>query len=125
MLPKIASAVPPSLLATLVIALHTRPRQIVPLALITPPLFVATYLNLAGFPTAAAGITGAWSGLYAVMAMRRRQGIRGVLSMRGGVRGLAVGVGIVNAAAGGWTWLRGDYERDEEERVKRNRWGTA
>ncbi|KAG9253705.1 uncharacterized protein F5Z01DRAFT_656497 [Emericellopsis atlantica] len=118
-----SSAVPPSVLATLVIGLHMRPRQPLALLLFPAPLFAATYFNLAGYPTAAGGLTAAWSGLYALTAMRRRQGLRGRFSVRGGVRGLAVGLGLVNAAAGGLVWLTGDFEKDERERKERNRWG--
>jgi len=121
-----SSAIPPSLLATLTIALHSRPRQLLPLLLFTPPLFFATWLNLAGLPTAAAGMTSAWSGLYALMALRRRNvtGLRR-FGMRGMVRGAAVGLGVVNCVAGGWRYATGDFDKDEEERVKRNRWGSA
>merc|ERR1712000_454093 len=61
-----SSAVPPSVLATLVIGLHMRPRQPLALLLFPAPLFAATYFNLAGYPTAAGGLTAAWSGLYAL-----------------------------------------------------------
>ena len=118
-----ASAIPPSVLATLIIGLHARPRQTLPLLLFPIPLFASTYLNLAGFPTASGGITAAWSGLYALTAMRRRQGFRGKMSVRGGVRGAAIGVGVVNAVGGGLAYAMGSWEEDERERVKRNRWG--
>ncbi|KFH48532.1 hypothetical protein ACRE_006190 [Hapsidospora chrysogenum ATCC 11550] len=118
-----SSAIPPSLLATLVIALHSRPRQPLPLLLFTPPLFLSTYLSLAGFPTAAGGISAAWSGLYSLLALRRRQGLGAKMSVRGAVRGVAVGVGIVNCVAGGLVYARGDFGRDEEERRRANRWG--
>ena len=122
--PYLASAIPPSLLGTLVIALHSRPRQPLVLLLFTPPLFLSTYLNLAGFPTAAGGLSAAWSGLYALMALRRRQGFKAKMSARGVVRGAAVGLGAVNSVAGGWVYFTGDWKRDEEERVRRNRWGA-
>lgn len=101
-----------------------------PLALFTPPLFFATWLNLAGMPTAAAGISSAWSGLYALLAMRRdpraQAGFRGAsrFGMRGMVRGAAVGLGVLNCVAGGLRYATGDFEKDEEERVARNRWGS-
>ncbi|KAF4119503.1 hypothetical protein GMORB2_4633 [Geosmithia morbida] len=107
-------------------SLHTRPRQLLPLLLFSPPLFLSTYVNLAGFPTGAAGISAAWSGLYALMALRRKPAGRSVatrfLSPRGLTRGAAIGLGVANAVAGGWVFLHGDWDRDEEERVKRNRW---
>ncbi|POR35273.1 Uncharacterized protein TPAR_04553, partial [Tolypocladium paradoxum] len=57
-----SSSLPPSLLATLITALHARPLQPLPLALFTPPLLFSSYLNLAGYPTGAAGLAAAWSG---------------------------------------------------------------
>ena len=113
---------PPALLATLITALHARPMQALPIALFTPPLLFASYLNLSGYQTGAAGLTAAWSGLYALLALRRRQGLRGKFSARGLVRGSAVGLGAANAVAGGWVYFGGSFEKDEQERVRRNRW---
>ncbi|KAH6608220.1 hypothetical protein Trco_004533 [Trichoderma cornu-damae] len=118
-----SSSLPPSLLATLITALHARPLQLLPLTLFTPTLLFSSYLNLSGYPTASAGLTAAWSGLYALLALRRRQSLRAKLSIRGVVRGGAVGLGAANCLAGGWVYLRGSKDRDAEERVRRNRWG--
>lgn len=119
-----SSGVPPSVLATLTIALHLRPRQPMALVLFPGPLFFATYLNLAGYTTGAAGVSAAWSGLYALMALRRKQGFRQkFLSARGGLRGAAIAMGVVNAVAGGWRYATGSWEEDERERVDGNRWG--
>ncbi|KAL7815741.1 hypothetical protein V8C26DRAFT_401417 [Trichoderma gracile] len=118
-----SSSLPPSLLATLITALHARPLQALPLALFTPPLLFSSYLNLSGYPTASAGLTAAWSGLYALLALRRRQSLRAKFSIRGIVRGTAVGLGAANCVAGGWVYLHGSKERDREERLRRNRWG--
>jgi uncharacterized protein (TIGR03382 family) len=64
--------VPPTLLATLITAQHFRPFQ--PLPMIFPPvLLFSSYLNLSGYEVDAAGITAAWSGLYGLLALRRRQ----------------------------------------------------
>lgn len=41
--------------------------------LFPPLLLFSSYLNLSDYKTDAAGITAAWSGLYALLAMRRRQ----------------------------------------------------
>jgi hypothetical protein len=114
---------PPALLATLVTALHARPLQALPMAIFTPPLLFASYLNLSGFTTASAGLTAAWSGLYALLALRRRQGLRAKFSPRGFVRGSAIGLGAANSIAGGWAYFNGDFKRDEEKRKERNRWG--
>lgn len=66
------NSVPPTLLATLITAQHARPFQ--PLPMLFPPiLLLSSYLNLSNYKTDAAGLTAAWSGLYALLAMRRRQ----------------------------------------------------
>ena len=68
-------------------------------------------------------MSAAWSGLYALLALRRRQSWKGKLSVRGAVRGAAVGLGLVNLACGAWVWATGDRKADQEERKRRNRWG--
>ncbi|KAL6864527.1 hypothetical protein J3F83DRAFT_766542 [Trichoderma novae-zelandiae] len=120
-----SSSLPPSLLATLITALHARPLQILPMSLFTPTLLFSSYLNLSGYPTASAGLTAAWSGLYALLALRRRQSLRAKFSIRGIVRGAAVGLGAANCVAGGWVYLHGSKERDREERLRRNRWAQG
>ncbi|RBR10569.1 uncharacterized protein FIESC28_09433 [Fusarium coffeatum] len=116
------ASLPPSLLATLITALHARPPSL-PLFLFTPPLLFSSYLNLSGYPTGSAGLTAAWSGLYALLALRRRQPFRGRFSIRGVVRGTAIGLGAANCVAGGWVYANGDFDKDAEARVERNRWG--
>ncbi|KAL7907004.1 hypothetical protein GGI35DRAFT_101897 [Trichoderma velutinum] len=118
-----SSSLPPSLLATLITALHSRPLQPLPLTLFTPTLLFSSYLNLSGYPTASAGLTAAWSGLYALLALRRRQTLRAKFSIRGIVRGTAVGLGAANCVAGGWVYMHGSKDRDRDERENRNRWG--
>jgi len=66
------NSVPPTLLATLITAQHARPFQALPMAF-APVLLFSSYLNLSGYKTDAAGTTAAWSGLYALLALRRRQ----------------------------------------------------
>jgi hypothetical protein len=41
--------------------------------LFPPILLFSSYLNLSNYKTDAAGITAAWSGLYALLAIRRSQ----------------------------------------------------
>ncbi|KAI5456523.1 hypothetical protein BGZ63DRAFT_395678 [Mariannaea sp. PMI_226] len=118
-----SASLPPSLLATLVFALHARPIQALPLITFTPPLLFSSYLNLSGYPTGSAGITAAWSGLYVLLALRRRQPFRSKFSIRGIVRGTAVGLGTANCVAGGWVYFNGDFEKDARDRKDRNRWG--
>lgn len=63
---------PPTLLATLITAQHMRPFQ--PLPMIFPPILLfSSYLNINSYKIDAAGITMAWSGLYLLLASRRKQ----------------------------------------------------
>jgi hypothetical protein len=63
---------PPTLLATLITAQHMRPFQ--PLPMIFPPILLfSSYLNINSYKIDAAGITAAWSGLYLLLASRRKQ----------------------------------------------------
>lgn len=96
--------------------------QAVPLIFFTPTLLFSSYLNLSGFTTASAGLTAAWSGLYALLALRRRQGLRAKLTPRGFVRGSAIGLGAANAIAGGLVYMKGDFKADDERRRERKRW---
>ncbi|KAF7563367.1 hypothetical protein G7046_g788 [Stylonectria norvegica] len=118
------NSLPPSLLATLITALHGRPLQALPLFLFTPPLLFSSYLNLSGYPTGSAGLAAAWSGLYALLALRRHQSLRGKMSIRGVIRGTAIGLGTANCLAGGWVYFNGDLNKDAEARKERNRWGS-
>jgi hypothetical protein len=88
--------------------------------LFPPILLFSTYLNLNSFVTDSAGITAAWSGLYILLAGRRKtmgKGITGRFTNRFGarglVRGVTMGVAGVNLVAGGITYAFG--RRKEEE----------
>ncbi|KAK4034704.1 hypothetical protein C8A01DRAFT_38807 [Parachaetomium inaequale] len=111
-------------LTTLILALHTRPFQ--PLPMLLPPLLIfSSYLTLAGFKTDGAGMTAAWSGVYTLLAARRRPAsLRTRFSLRGVVRGTAMGLGAANTVAGFYTYATGDRKREEEERREVNRWGV-
>ena len=117
----LASSLPPAGLATLIAALHARPFKPLSFAF-APALLFASYVNLAGFPTDSAGLTCAWSGVYLLAALRRRQPLRARFSVRGLVRGAALGLAGANCVAGGYVYSLGNRKRDEEERIRRNRW---
>lgn len=113
-------------LTTLIIAQHARPLQPLPM-LFTPMLIFSSYLTLAGFRTDGAGMTAAWSGIYTLLAARRRPpaSLRNrFFSLRGVVRGAAMGLGVVNTVAGLYTYATGDRQKEEEERRELNRWGV-
>ncbi|KAF0331236.1 hypothetical protein K4K61_001207 [Colletotrichum sp. SAR11_59] len=113
---------PPAIHAILIAALHGRPLKLLPFSF-APALLFSSYVNLAGFPTDSAGFTCALSGLYALLALRRRQPLRAKFTARGAVRGVAIGMGFANSAAGAWVYASGDRKKDEAERKARNRWG--
>ncbi|KAL1883950.1 hypothetical protein Daus18300_000058 [Diaporthe australafricana] len=118
------SSLPPMGLATLITALHFRPFQKLPMLVFTPMLLLSSYLSVGGFKIDAAGLSAAWSGLYVLLAARRRPAsLRQRFTARGVVRGAAVGLGIANAAAGGYTYAMGDRELERAERKERDRWG--
>lgn len=111
-------------LATLITSLHFRPFQKLPMLLFTPMLLFSSYLNLAGFKIDAAGLGAAWSGLYLLLAARRRPAsLRQRFTARAAVRGVAMGLGGVNALAGGYVYATGDREAERIERTERDRWG--
>jgi phage-related minor tail protein len=111
-------------LASLITALHARPFQLFPMTF-APILAFSSYLNLGGFVVDSAGLTAAWSGLYMLLALRRRQAsLKSRFTARGAVRGAAIGLGAANLVSGGYVWATGDRKKEEEERKKRDRWGV-
>lgn len=112
-------------MATLVSGLHLKPLARVPIFLFTPMLVFSAYLNVAGYKIDSAGMTAAWSGLYVLLAARRRPAsLRSkFMSLRGVVRGAAMGLGGVNTVAGGYVYFMGNREAEAEERRERDRWG--
>ncbi|KAI0143045.1 hypothetical protein GGR57DRAFT_484802 [Xylariaceae sp. FL1272] len=117
------SSMAPAALATLIAPLHLRPARPVPL-LFVPVLFFSSYANLQGFKIDSAGITMAASGIYALLAMRRKPptGFRGKFSVRGLVRGSAIGVAAANVAACGWVYLTGNRKEEKVFREANPRW---
>ncbi|KAI2632565.1 hypothetical protein GGS26DRAFT_81477 [Hypomontagnella submonticulosa] len=116
------SSFAPTGLATLITALHFRPFQVRPM-LFVPILLFSSYSNLQGFKIDSAGITAAASGTYALLALRRRPAaFMNRFSIRGIVRGAAVGIGLINAATAGWVYAMGDREKEKRERRDNPRW---
>ncbi|KAI1374725.1 hypothetical protein F4677DRAFT_153446 [Hypoxylon crocopeplum] len=116
------SSFAPTGLATLITALHFRPLQVRPM-LFVPILLFSSYANLQGFKIDSAGATAAASGTYTLLAMRRRPGaFMNRFSIRGIVRGAAVGIGAINTVAAGWVYAKGGREREKEERKNNPRW---
>ncbi|KAK4228911.1 hypothetical protein QBC38DRAFT_473735 [Podospora fimiseda] len=118
------SSIPSMTLTTLLISLHTRPFSPLPILLFTPLLTFSSYLTLAGFKTDGAGMTAAWSGMYFLLAARRRPAsLKTRFSLRGGVRATAMGLAAVNTIAGGYAYATGDRKAEEQERKELDRWG--
>lgn len=85
--------------------------------LFPPALLFTSYVNLLDHKVDAAGISAAWSGLYLLLAARRKQQFRNKWNARGLVRGAAMGVGLANLVGGGMVYMlglrKGDTEDDE------------
>ncbi|EPE36809.1 hypothetical protein GLAREA_08972 [Glarea lozoyensis ATCC 20868] len=115
------SPLPPTILATLLTALHARPFQ--PLPMLFPPvLLFSTYLNLNAYPVDSAGLTAAWSGLYLLLANRRRvkgnslgQRIGSKFGARGLTRGSAMVLAGVNVVGCGLAYGFGKRENSEKK----------
>jgi hypothetical protein len=90
-----------------------RPFQFFPMTFV-PVLLFTSYSNLNGFKKDSAGISAAWSGLYLVLASRRKQAFMKKWSARGVVRGTTMGLCLVNMVAGGLTYALGEKEDDED-----------
>lgn len=97
------SPVPPTVLAALIAGQYLRPPRVIPL-LFPPALLFSTYLNINGFVTDAAGFSAAWSGVYLLMARRRKQAFASRWGPRGLVRGATMATCLVNLACGGLTY---------------------
>jgi uncharacterized protein (TIGR03382 family) len=101
-----------------------------------PVLLFSSYLNLSGYEVDAAGITAAWSALYGLLALRRRQvlalflflffsdpivlfanngmqGLKNKFTLRGGVRGASIALCAVNVTGGGLAYVFGKREKEE------------
>ena len=104
---------PPTALATLITAQHIRPLQKLPM-LFPPVLLFASYLNLNGFPSDAAGVASAWSAAYLVVARRRKQALKAKFSPRGLLRGATLGLCAVNVVGGGLAYFFGKREERDE-----------
>ncbi|KZF25756.1 hypothetical protein L228DRAFT_280972 [Xylona heveae TC161] len=105
------SALPPALLSTFIGAQHLRPPQYLPLAF-APILMFSSYLNVNSYVKDSAGITAAWSGLYLLLAARRKQTFRNKWSPRGALRGATLALCAANVAGGGVSYVFG--KRDNE-----------
>ncbi|KAF2399231.1 hypothetical protein EJ06DRAFT_531564 [Trichodelitschia bisporula] len=103
---------PPTILASLITAQHFRPFQALPM-LFPPLLLLSSYINVNGYKTDAAGISAAWSGLYMLLAMRRRQGFGSKFTLRGAVRGATLGLAAVNLVGGGLAYMFGQRSKEE------------
>lgn len=108
--------VPATLLATFITAQALRPPQFLPL-LFPPVLLFSTYLNLNDYKVDAAGISAAWSGLYMLLARRRKQSFVNKWGTRGLIRGATLGLCGANLVAGGLVYALGksDNKRGKME----------
>ncbi|MCJ1313269.1 hypothetical protein MMC25_006946 [Agyrium rufum] len=109
------SSGPPILTATLIAAQHARPPQFLPL-LFAPALVFSSYLNVNGHKIDAAGTSAAWSSLYFLLALRRKQPFMKKWGTRGIVRGATMGLCALNLVSGGLVYATG-RRREEGDSV--------
>lgn len=83
--------------------------------LFPPVLLFTSYANVSGFKVDSAGISAAWSGLYLLLAGRRKQPFMKKWGARGIVRGMTMGFCLVNMIGGGLAYTMGKREKDDEE----------
>lgn len=116
LIPFTESAVPPMLLATLVTAQHARPPQLLPL-LFPPVLLFSAYLNVYDVKKDSAGITAAWSGLYLLLARRRKHPLMQKWGTRGIIRGATMGLCVANLLGGGFVYATGKRSAEGKDIV--------
>ena len=83
--------------------------------LFPPVLLFTSYANLQGFKTDSAGISAAWSGLYLLLAGRRRQPFMKKGGARGIVRGVTMGLCLANMVGGGLAYTLGKREEEDDD----------
>src|SRR5436190_5531124 len=100
--------------------MHMRPVE--PFRLIFAPLLLcSSYVSTAGWLIDSAGMSAALSGLYAILAWRRRppmnkKWLASRFSPRAAVRGAAIGLGALNFVSGSQIYLTGDQAAEESAR---------
>jgi hypothetical protein len=92
--------------------------------LFPPMLLFSTYLNLSSYKIDSAGFTAAWSGLYILLARRRKAvgssigaRIGSKFGARGLTRGLAMGLAGANVVGCGLTYAFGRRSTEDAERA--------
>ena len=78
-------------------------------------MLFSTYMNLNGYQVDAAGANAAWSGLYLVLARRRKTPFMQKWRARGLVRGGTMGLCAVNLAAGGFVYATGKRRTEVDD----------
>ena len=91
-----------------------RPFQALPM-IFPPVLLFTSYANLHGYTVDSAGISAAWSGLYLLLAGRRKQPFMKKWGARGSVRGVTLGFCFANRVGGGVAYTLGKREEEEDD----------
>lgn len=81
--------------------------------LFPPVLLFTSYLNLNGYTKDAAGLSAAWSGVYMLLASRRKHRVVQKFGARGLIRGATFAVAGANLIAGGVSYTFGSRDPDE------------
>ncbi|MCJ1233961.1 hypothetical protein MMC14_001919 [Varicellaria rhodocarpa] len=107
------SPVSPAIAATFIAAQHLSPPQYLPL-IFPPILLFSSYLNLAEYKIDAAGLNAAWSGLYLILARRRKQPLMKKWGARGIIRGSTMGICALNLLGGGFVYATGRRSKEAD-----------
>ena len=83
--------------------------------LFPPALLFCSYANLQGYKVDSAGTGAAWSGIYLLLAGRRRPPLMRKFGARGIIRGATMGLCFVNLVGGGLAYMLGDRESEDED----------
>ena len=74
-------------------------------------------MNVYGYETEAAGLNAAWSGLYFILARRRKQPLMQKWGTRGIVRGATLGLCAANVLGSGFVYATGRKSKTDGESV--------
>jgi len=80
-----------------------------------PVFLFSSYLNIYDYKVDSAGLSAAWSGLYLLLARRRKQAFVSKWGPRGIIRGTTMGLCVAQLVSGGMVYAVGRRDKEEHE----------